>query len=223
MRFPGIFAIWLLVLLAAPSSWADDQGCFNFDKPKTLELPKLAPKLALPASGAKEAMGEDSRIGVWAGLRTRIAKPIQAVYELSRDHRIVKNMCLTELNTDKEKKSGFLEFHRLSISANVWSFITVDWYENWAYQLLEGSASKPKRVRAYYQKLKGSSNIRHLCGVIDMKAIDAKNTDVYFYEEVKATRVDAGMTLGKHQEAVRKIKGETTLECSENAKKKKES
>ncbi|MCB0419169.1 MAG: hypothetical protein H6617_07740 [Bdellovibrionaceae bacterium] len=212
----GVWILGLGISLLVPSLCrASDETCYDFDRPKQERL-KGAPELKLPKSGASEDKGKAGGGVDWAALRTRLNKPITSVYALIRDHRIGKDTCKTTLESRFEKKKGYLDFETLSISANVWAFITVDWVENWAYELLSGTPSKPTAIRAYYQKIKGSSHIRRLCGFIEIKALDPKHTDTYFYEEIKATRIDATATLGKHREAVRKILGQSPLECQES-------
>ncbi|MCB0405413.1 MAG: hypothetical protein KDD51_11560 [Bdellovibrionales bacterium] len=197
-----------------PTFSVADELCYDFDKPSQERLAG-APELKLPAAGAAEAKGQRGGGVDWAALRVRLGRPLSSVYALVRDHRIGKDTCKTTLQSRFEKKKGYLDFETLSISANVWSFITIDWVENWGYELLAGTVGKPTAIRAYYQKIKGTSHIRRLCGFIEIHAIDSKHTDAYFYEEIKATRVDATATLGKHREAVRKILGQSPLECRE--------
>jgi hypothetical protein len=65
--------------------------------------------------------------------------------------------------------------------------ISVEWIEDWAFNLAAGPKEAPERVVVAYEKVKGSSHVGHLCGsMVLTRAGDG--ADVSIYEEMKATR-----------------------------------
>lgn len=67
-------------------------------------------------------------------------------------------------------------------------FITIEWDEDWAYSLVEGTEKDPATIIIYYQKIAGTSHLERLCGNIRLKKNSPTSTDLFLYEEFKASR-----------------------------------
>ncbi len=196
-------ALALGFTLFSSPALALDQGCFNYraEKPKPLRAP-----LPLIPNKTNAAFGElDHGVG-WGAARAVINKPIQYVLDKFLDHRVVKDMSKTKLTVESEVVPGYLALHKVNLNVDVASFITIRWKEEWAYILEEGTAKAPKRMHLYYQKIDGSRHIQHLCGEFILVARDANSTDVYLYEQLRATRRSADATMRMHQSTLDKLR-----------------
>ena len=61
--------------------------------------------------------------------------------------------------------------------------------------VLAGTPAKPERLVVSYEKIEGTSHIEHLCGSMVLRKLGAGSTDVYLYEEAKATQRSPEDTL----------------------------
>lgn len=166
-------------------------GCFDFNKQITQPLRE---PLSLSKTGDATENGQKNGID-WGAARGIVKKPILEVYKKLLDHRTVKDMGRTRLLTKQIKRPGYLDFHRVDVTVRVFGPITVSWVEEWGYHLAEGTPELPTKIVISYQKVEGTSYIQHQCGSFVLKAQDAKSTDVFLYEQVKASHRDAEDTV----------------------------
>ena len=147
----------------------------------------------------------------WAAARAVIRQPIEVVYARLLDHRNVKDMTRTKLETQVYQRPGLLEYHVVSIvvTLNVLLFKkTIAWTEEWAFSLAQGTPETPERIVASYQKLDGTQHISHECGNYVLERLPDGSTDISMYEEVKATRRSARDELNMHLGNLRKLRGD---------------
>jgi hypothetical protein len=109
------------------------------------------------------------------------------------------------MHVDIEQDPNFLLKQVVHNEVDPFPFVTVKWSEEWAFSLLEGTASEPKKILISYEKIDGTTHIKHLCGNILITAdSDSSKSHVFLYEEAEAT--------GRSQEdTVKGLKG--TLEA----------
>lgn len=182
----------VLVALVLSPLWigeAKAERCFDWEK--GVPAPLKAP---VAYNGKKEISkaGTDKKGFVWGYARGKVAKPISTLYPMLLDHFTVKDPKKVKLRVYDQPKAGYLNFHLVMVTVlNV--PLSVEWEENWAYSLLEGTAEKPKKILIQNQKEVGSNFLKHLCGTIILEALTDKETDVFIYEELDA--------VGKRTEA----------------------
>lgn len=183
------FITSLILLLVGRASLSS--GCFDFDKQITRPLRE---PISLPKTGDAAEKGQKNGID-WGAARGIVKKPILEVYKKLLDHRTVKDMGRTQLLTKQIKRQGYLDFHRVDVTVRVFGPITVSWVEEWGYHLAEGTPVLPKKIVISYQKVAGTSYIQHQCGSFVLKAHETHSTDVFIYEQVKASHRDAEDTV----------------------------
>lgn len=197
-------------------STADDSArkCFDLGVPVTEPLHSPIPLL----EGRDNTAFGTYPDGIdWAAARGVIREPIEVVYARLLDHRNVKDMTRTKLETQVLQRPGLLEYHVVSIAVtvNVVFFKkTIAWSEEWGFSLAQGTPERPERIVASYQKLEGTSYLKHECGNYVLQRQPDGFTDISLYEEVKATRRSARDTLSMHLGNLRKLRGEEALIAS---------
>jgi hypothetical protein len=128
---------------------------------------------------------EGGRAIHWAGARGWVPRALPDVNAWLLDHTQWKEMDRTRLAVKTLRKPGYEVFHEVHQDTRVFAFIRLQWVEEWAYALLEGSAQQPRRLLTTYQKTAGTDHIRRLCGSVDARA-HRSGTDLYFYQEADA-------------------------------------
>ena len=163
--------------------------CFNFSKKVTTPLQSMISEVSLTdltASGQKQGSADSH----WGAARGIINASIREVLGLLKDHNTTKSpkvaaddMKVEELNDPNYLARQIVAFHLVPFP-----FINIDWKEEWAYALAEGTEKEPSLVMISYQKVDGTSHIKHLCGSMELKKSGPNQTDLYQYEEVSASR-----------------------------------
>jgi hypothetical protein len=182
--------------------------CFDLGAPVT---EPLRPPLPLLEGKDNTALGTYPDGLDWAAVRGTIRDPIETVYRRLLDHRNVKDMSKTKLETRVLQRPGLLEYHVVDIAVTVSVVFfkkTITWSEEWGFSLAAGTPEKPERIVASYQKLAGTSHLKHECGNYVLQRLPDGTTDIAMYEEVKATRRSARDTLNMHLGNLRKLRGE---------------
>ena len=190
MGFAGLVAAAPLAAAEGPAL-APSGACFDlrggFDTP--LRTP-------LEPSGAGDHSEHGTRAdGVdWAATRAVVALPIRALLDKLLDPRNLKAMEKTKLVIRERHHPDYLALRRVDVSVRVKTLLvgfTLDWTEEWAWRLLEGTREAPERVLGNYQKVEGTGHIRHQCGSVLLQRLDAGRTDVFLYDEIDARRRSA--------------------------------
>lgn len=165
-----------------------------------MRAPELKPGSILSNEGVRATDEVE-----FAGARALIQLPIKEVYEWLLDHTNWKDMSRTKLKVLESKKAGYEAFHTVDVDIHIWAFINLQWVEEWAYALLEGTPAAPKRYQISYQKLSGTGHVKRLCGSITLKEAGPNKTDAYFYEEALADRYHWQNMLEMHQNNIRRL------------------
>lgn len=204
----GWCAAGVLFLAGVAGAGADDSGgrCFDLSGPVT---EPLRPPIPLLARSDNTAFATYPNGIDWAAARAVIRQPIEVVYPKLLDHRNVKDMRKTKLETQVFERPGLLEYHLVSVvvTLNVVFFKkTIEWSEEWGFSLAEGTREKPDRIVASYQRVDGTKHLRHQCGSYVLQRLGDDATDISLYEEVKATRRSARDTMNMHLGILRNLR-----------------
>jgi len=198
--FGSLLSIFFIPRLAIS---AGNQGCFDFTK-KVSEL--LHPPISLLVATDNSDYGKKDKGIKWGAVRATVEKPILEVYKLLIDHRNYKDMSKTKLARTQIKNPNYLDYYRVSVSVNAFAFIWIDWVEEWAYSLIEGTAELPREIRVFYQKISGTRHIKHLCGTIVLRKIGKSTSNIYFYEELKSKYQNGKGTVQHHMSTLKKLR-----------------
>jgi hypothetical protein len=166
------------------SGEAAQKMCFNFNAEK---ISKPLQELEIGNELKMHGTAAEDKKSTWAKVRGTVPKPLKAVLALLLDHNTTKSPKVDEMKVFKVESPHYLELHKVHYEINPFPLIWVKWDEQWAYALIKGSAAEPEEVLISYQKSEGTSHIEHLCGNIELKKLNESTTDVYQYEEAKAT------------------------------------
>jgi hypothetical protein len=198
------FSATVIGLFVCCNAWSNDRLCFG-DFNEKVEKPLLRPPPLRPGSINSQEGKRSSDEAEYAGARAVVRKPLKELYAWLLDHTNWKDMAKTRLNTVESKKPGYMAFHTVDVDVNVWAFIRIQWVEEWAYALVEGTLKDPKEIQVSYQKKSGTAHLPKLCGSVTLKAIDANRTDVYFYEEAVAERYHWEQMLEMHKNNLKRL------------------
>jgi hypothetical protein len=178
----------LFLLLAARA----DAACFDFSK--KIVAPLKAP-IAAPAEGDAEASGKTDEQVTWAQVRGPVKAPIEKVYDLLLDHDTTRSSKVDEMDVVISARPGYLSFHTVKFLIKPFPLIKIRWTEHWGYALEAGTPEKPEQIVISYEKIEGTGYIEHLCGSVVLRKLGPASTDVYLYEEAKATQRSTEDTL----------------------------
>ncbi len=190
----------LIVLHLANFQWAladsPPSACFNFDK--KVGKPLVPP---LPLKSETEFALADGKIEDkidWGSGRGLVSTDISTVYAWLLDHKNWKDLKRTEIKVKSLPNANFLELHEMVVDLHVFAFIYINWVEQWAYELLKGTAKMPEQILASYQKVSGTDHLKQLCGSVLLTKKGENKTDVFFYEQAIAAHYDQAMIVEMH-------------------------
>jgi hypothetical protein len=152
-----------------------------------------------------EAKGERAGGGNWAVTTQMVAVPAARIVEDLRRHGSTRTEDIAELKLKALPAEGKLDRHDAAFTVKPFLFVTVEWVERWIFTLVKGTAVAPLRVDVSYEKIEGTSHIKHLCGSIAVKALDATRSEVTLYEEADASQRSADDTLKGLKETVKAL------------------
>lgn len=186
MRARGRWAVLGLVLAAgvSPPAGRAETPCFDLSQPVTKPLVE-AP--SGESTGDQGDSGTKTEGRAWARLRGRVAKPIARVLAMLQDHQLMRDPSIDELAVERRDRGPHLARLRVHSRVKPFLFVRVEWTDEWAYTLVEGTPEAPQKIVVAYQKIAGTSNIAHFCGNVVLRRLDAATTEVYQYEESKIT------------------------------------
>ena len=167
-------------------------NCFDF---KAKIIKPLHGESALKANDDVKDFGKADKNLTWALTRGEVKKPIQSVLSLLLNHNTTKSPRFHDLDVVTLQDSNYLSRHYVKFKIKPFLFITVEWEEEWGYALADGTPSEPKEIVISYEKVEGTSHIEHLCGSMVLRKLTASSTDVFMYEEAKATQRTATDTM----------------------------
>jgi hypothetical protein len=180
----------LLISLWSHSTLADEaksKRCFDFSK-KLTQLPKkpsILQDAILPRISSKS--GKLGPNLFWGAARGQVGRPIQELIQEISSHETLKSSKVSKMDVTALESPDFLIRQQVEYTVTPFLFVKVSWKEDWGFSLTQGTKEEPKQVEIFYEKTDGTSHIKHLCGTIVLDKIDPKTTDVFFYEEAKAT------------------------------------
>ncbi len=185
----ALVPIWLLTL-SGLSHATERPPCFDFSK----KISKLLapPPYSFPEIGRESReQGTDSTTGLdWGKVSGMVKSPIDKVNGKLLDQMTTRNPKITTITTEALPPNGALTRTRVSVRVKPVFFITLEWEEEWAHTLLEGTPESPKEILISYQKTKGTSHIRHFCGNILLKSLGPATTGVFLHEQIDADQRD---------------------------------
>ena len=191
---PHILFFFLTVLFNlthSPSLQAIEttQPCFDFNQKELKTLIELPSNLNFEKDIESTGHSEFD----WATKGGIVEKPILGLYQKLLDPSTIRNDPKTKIELKEIENKNFIKTQNIHIHSRPVFFLTLDWNEQWGFQLKEGTETNPEAILISYQKTEGTSYIKTLCGNIFLKALtDSKSkqpkTSVFFYERVNATR-----------------------------------
>jgi hypothetical protein len=193
MKLP-VRALTLLLVLNSLSAGAADQAdlCFDFQKGSPAALgpePERYPETGKEVSeqGWKEDSRTKDRIA-WAKAQGSIDLPMAAVLKKFQEPMTTRDPETTRVTAVTISDPNAILKQRISVSVKPVFFLTIEWVEEWLFNLIEGTTLEPKRVLIRYQKTEGTSHIRRFCGSIHLRAIGVSRTGASLTEEIIADR-----------------------------------
>lgn len=186
-------------------SHAANPGCFDLSKPL-----KNFPTKALPNPSSEKpeptAQGETSEGFAWGAVRAQIDRPLKKLLNLLLDVASIKDPKRSEWKLTSLAKGGFLERRRLQMTIKPFPFVSVEWTEEWGFQINQGNEAAPKEALVSYQLTVPHTHLNHLCGTILLKSINEKTTDITLYEEVMGTGQSAESCVTGHLGTIETLK-----------------
>ncbi len=135
------------------------------------------------------AKGDEVHFGALIG---KIKLPFQSIVSALKDHNTTKSPSVNKMTIQVQNETiepASPETHRVQFLIKPFPFVTVEWTERWIY------LPKASSALISYDKIDGTSHIKHLCGQIFIKALSPQESSVYLYEEVQASRRSPPDTL----------------------------
>ena len=208
MRLQVVFAAYCIYLGLAPApvalaSTPGQNPCFDFNSKIVSALHEPIPEVA---GRVASKSGKLSSGVVWGAARSEVKRPLLDILKGFYDHNLTKSSRVDEMNVVELTNPNHLARHEVKFKIKPFPFILVQWTEQWAYTLAQGSAADPAVVVISYEKTEGTSYIQHLCGNVVLRKSGDKVTDVYLYEETKATQRDEKDTVASLVATLSKLK-----------------
>jgi len=187
---------------------AGDEASGCFDASEGFSDPLFAP-MAFHGAELRVEYGERPDGTAWAATRAIVDLPPEVVIAKVLDHRNIKDMKNTKLSSRSLDSSEYLDLRHVDVDVTVRAALLklhVRWTEEWAYELVEGTPEAPRVMVANYQKIAGTHHIEHQCGSYVVRRLGPDRTDLFLYEEVRATRRSAEDTYKMHQRILTNIR-----------------
>jgi hypothetical protein len=188
MRIQDLFALVLLVIIGclSVSEQCFASSCFDFSKSITGVLRPARMNTKAEQSG--KVSTNNSGDEYWATVQGDVSAPIKVIYGYLSDRNSTKSSRVDEMHVDTEQDPNFLLKQIVHNEVDPFPFVTVKWTDEWAFSLLKGTFGDPKEILISYEKIEGTSHIKHLCGNILITAdSDGSKSHVFLYEEAEAT------------------------------------
>jgi hypothetical protein len=186
--------VFTLVLMLLPlTGWTDDfssasngeSRCFNFSAPITQVLhPERISKVPAVSGKIKSKDNDDL---FWATVQGDVPASVKMLYTFLSDRNSTKSSRVDKMKVATEQDPQYLLKQKTEYEVDPFPFVTVKWTEEWGFSLLKGTPANPLQVLVSYEKIEGTSHIKHLCGNILLKSDSEGGTHVLLYEEAQAT------------------------------------
>lgn len=180
----GLALIPVSFALAGPETAS---SCFDFSKKMTQpkKKPSALPDVAVPK--ISKISGKLKTGPTWGAVRARVERPIQELVKEIADHQALRSKKIDEMIVTPLDSSEAMIRQQVHYIVKPFLFVKVDWTEDWAFNLDQGTKDSPGQVTVFYEKTDGTNHIKHLCGNFILNKVDPKTTDVFIYEEADAT------------------------------------
>lgn len=167
-----------------PTLASASEKCFDYSK-KLME--PLKQPLTLKSNGGDASLS-GMKNGVQTGeVRGVVKMPTWQILKLFEDPYLTKNRKNTVITKTVTKSPHYLWIRTMHLNVRPVFLVSVEWDEQWAVSLRQGTPDAPQSFIVYYQKIAGTSHVDRLCGNILVTAIDGQSSDVYLYEEVQSS------------------------------------
>jgi hypothetical protein len=123
----------------------------------------------------------------WASVRETVHPDLDRILKDLIAHGTTKSPRVNKMEIKDLKDPRYLAKQEVQFEVDPFVFVTVKWTETWAFAVTNGPQDHPMRVVISYEKTDGTSHIEHLCGSYVLERQKDGQTDVYIYEEAKAT------------------------------------
>ena len=181
-------ALWTLLFFFPTHAGAASEKsnpCFQLDQ---VNLKPLRPGRTATAED-QSSSGTDKDTDLrWAEVSGLVPKPIDEILTRLMDPMTTRDPEITRLETSVVKVPGALLKQSIAVKIKPIFFLTLEWVEEWMFAERPGIAPQEREILISYQKISGTSHIRHFCGNMTLRQIGPKSTSVSFYEEIIADR-----------------------------------
>jgi hypothetical protein len=181
-----IFMFAVPFLLPVNARAGATPGCFDFS---TRLSEPMHPPVTTDQSG--NLPGDVT----WAAVRGDVDHPLSQILKDLEEHRSTRSSRINKMEIRPIQDPNYLAKQEVKSEVDPFPFVSVKWTEIWGFVVTQGTAENPERVVISYEKTEGTSHIEHLCGNYVLQKKGDGNTDVFIYEEAKATGRDAKDTL----------------------------
>ena len=180
--------IWTLLFSVSSPAGAtpsDPAPCFKLDQ---VNLKTLRPARTATAEDQSSSGTEKDTDLQWAEASGLVPKPLEEVLTRLMDPMTTRDPEITRLETSVVKIPGALLKQSIGVKVKPIFFLTLEWLEEWMFAEKPGNGPQAREVVISYQKISGTSHIRHFCGNMTLRQIGPNNTSVSIYEEIIADR-----------------------------------
>jgi hypothetical protein len=178
--------------------------CFDFSRQIAHFLrPRRMSKSKAQSGRVKENPSGDE---YWAMVQGTSPEPISKLYDYLSNRNSTRSSRIDKMDVQVEEDPHFLLKQKVRNEVDPFPLITVSWTEQWAFSLLAGTPLKPQKILISYEKIAGTSHIKHLCGNMMIQAESGK-THITLYEEAEATGRSEADTLNGLQATLKLLQG----------------
>jgi len=124
---------------------------------------------------------------VWAAVHAEINQPMNKILKDLVAHQSTRSSRVNKMSITSVPDPRYFLRQNVQFKVDPFLFVSVKWTEMWAFFRSKATAHDPERVVVSYEKVKGTSHIEHLCGNYVLEKLGDNKTDVFVYEEAKAT------------------------------------
>ena len=176
--------LFVLAVFATGSARAE---CFNFSATTFQLLRERSSSRAVRGEAIWSDAGKLGNGRVWGAVRGVVARPILELLKNLTAHTSTRNPRISKMKIIDIEDKNYLKHQKVRFEITPFPFISVRWTEEWVFELVRGQPTSPDIVVVSYEKTEGTSYIEHLCGNYVLEKEQFQKTDVYIYEEARAT------------------------------------
>ncbi len=182
------------VLATPQTKAAPDSQCFDFSRPILQARIAVPEQLTYDKSTQNKSnshFGKTKDRQDFAWVAAMVDRPILPLLDELLNPLTIRNGKDTEVSIQDDPSPHFFRRFKETVILKPTFFLTLEWKEIWATSLLKGTPTAPESFLVSYEKLEGTSHVKHLCGNILLNKVAPNTTRVFLYQELDATRRDA--------------------------------